>query len=66
MKTTQILAALVGMVACKSAAAVSKEAQATMIKTKIQTSLNTTEGARAGLPSSSSCLSIAGLLAPAD
>ena len=48
MKTTPILAALVGMVACKSAAAVSKKDQATMIKSKIQTSLNTTEGVQGG------------------
>ena len=41
MKIT--LAALLGMVACTSAAAVSKEDQATMIKTKILTGMNTTE-----------------------
>ena len=40
MKTT--LAALLGMVACTSAAAVSKEDQATMNKTKILTGMNST------------------------
>ena len=46
MKTTPALvtlAALLGMVARTSAAAVSKEDQATMIKTKILTGMNTTE-----------------------
>ena len=44
MKTTPVLAALLGMVACTSAAAVGKEDRATMIKTKILTGMTTTEG----------------------
>ena len=51
MKTTPALvtlAALLGMVARTSAAAVSKEDQATMIKTKILTGMNTTEVVKEG------------------
>ena len=44
MKTTPVLAAFLGMVACTSAVAVGKEDRATMIKTKILTGMTTTEG----------------------